>query len=191
MATVEPTVIATAEIEIPTTSPKITPDIIETTHTATETIPDWLKVNNSQDSLVTPTETILTQESTPDIKIDPILIDIADTTKMTASEDTIPDWIKNTPAMNTETVKPEIESTNIAKENKVTTPNAEERLPDWLINSLQTNESPLVIADDILADIPSPIVGESPESETVIEKPLKKIANKTSNIAKKKEEKKL
>ncbi len=160
----------------------------------TETIPDWLKMNTTQDNTTAPAMISTLQvpsENISDARIEPILIDTTDDTRAPSGvEDTIPDWIKNTPAINTDAGTHDLGSTDAGKENKITPTVTQEGLPDWLINSLQTDESPVTISGDIPTDIPTLIVGELSESESVVEQPVKKVVKKTKTAPVKKEEKK-
>lgn len=157
---------ALSNTPIPSSIANTGPVVIENPLPTAENIPDWLKVPMNQNVSIHNTEkpeTIPTVEIVKDVKMDNIL----DTTPnasietdtaiiiekpveepildplFTASKEsnTIPDWIKNTTLV-PDTVQNTAIDTTLAQTNPIVSEPAhpeEEKLPDWLVNSLQSD----------------------------------------------------
>jgi hypothetical protein len=166
------------------------PEITESP-TVSETIPDWLKVPTvtTTPAVEAPAIETLAIEPTPTEAI-PVLEDI-DTSLPTLdvtippispSEDGIPDWIKQSPIIPDDSiVSAPVESTPILE----VTPPESERLPDWLMSSLQTETTP----DAIVAETTPVLTPDRETNSEDIVKPVKKVTKKPKTTTVKKDQK--
>ena len=150
-----------------------------------ENIPDWLKVPTTTST--PPAVEAQVIESTP-IEAISALADIdtslpaldGATPPASTPDDNIPDWIKQSPHI-TEDVSATVEPTATTE----IAPPESERLPDWLMSSLQGDTVPEVTAlETSVALIPD----EQTEAEEVV-KPVKKVTKKIKTTTVKKDEK--
>lgn len=162
---------------------------IEISQTTNDSVPDWLKATSNIEK---ETPKI---ESTPiahpidsmsplfEVNIaEPIAIDPTPTTVL--SDDGIPGWIKNSPTTETTQILDPLVShsdTETSYQSKPEVSPTSERLPDWLMNSIQSDTVPETDVVDTLPE--TPMMTETAETNIAVVKKSQKKSKKTQTIA--------
>jgi PKD repeat protein len=173
----------------------VTPLIVDTPVVITpitgDTVPDWLKAPSNIEKEIPQIQSDPISQSIDSISPlfelnTPEPVAITPTPTTTLSDDGIPDWIKNTP---TTTETPPVNgilhvdnSTTAPSEHLTVVPPASEKLPDWLMNSLQSDTVSEV--STIENPIDNPIIPDTTEPTPVVtkaapKKPKKSVAVKS------------
>jgi hypothetical protein len=160
---------------------------IEMSQTTNDSVPDWLKATSNIE------KEIPKIESTPiahpidsmsplfEVNIaEPVAIDPIPTTVL--SDDGIPDWIKNTPTTETTQILDPLShsDTKRSSQSKSEVSPTSERLPDWLMNSIQSDTIPETDVVDTLPE--TPMMTETAETNIVVVKKSQKKSKKTQTI---------
>ena len=161
-------------------APVVSDTPIIVTPVTSDSVPDWLKAPSSIEReipqivstpMAQPIDSMsaLFEVNTPDP------VDMTPTPTTTLSDDGIPDWIKNTPTPEILPLGDALSDTSLAlpvSDPVVEVSPVSEQLPDWLVNSLQSDVAPDIVPTDIApalvistesVDTPPAVVKKTPK----------------------------